>query len=60
MDNLSLSDNSNSNKEVPNSSKDKFELTEENRDKMLLGFEYLDLKVYLLSGEIEQLFKKKK
>jgi len=47
-------------KEVANSTKDKFELTEENGEKMLLGFEYFDLKVYLLSGEIDQLFKKKK
>lgn len=47
-------------KEIENSIKGKFELTEENKDKMLLGFEYFDLKVYLTSGEVEQLFKKKK
>lgn len=57
IDKLSVNEN---NKEVANSTKDKFELTEENRDKMLMGFEFFDLKVYLLSGEIEQLFKKKK
>ena len=53
---LSISDK----KEISNSTKDKFDLNEENKDKMLMGFEYFDLKVYLLSGEIDQLFKKKK
>jgi len=46
--------------EFVNSTKEKFELNRENNDKMLMGFEHFDLKVYLLTGEIDQLLKKKK
>lgn len=48
------------NKEEKNSSANKFELNQENKDNVLMGFECFDLKVVLVTGEIDQIFKKKK
>lgn len=56
IDNLTIQNN----KEIPNSTSENFELNKENNDKMLMGFEYFDLKIYLLTGETDQFFKKKK
>lgn len=40
--------------------KDSIILTDENTDKTLLGFENFDMKLILVTGEIDQFFKKKK
>jgi dynein assembly factor 3 len=43
-----------------NKPNEKFSLENENNDKILLGFEYFDTKIYLVTGEVDQFFKKKK
>jgi len=48
------------NEQISDSNIDKFVLDQENKDKTLMGFEFFDMKIVLLTGEIDQIFKKKK
>lgn len=63
LNNLKIEDGkqiNNNNEQINESYTDKFVLDKENKDKTLMGFEFFDMKIVLLTGEIDQIFKKKK
>jgi len=55
-----INNKNNENKEKNNFTTNNQESSEDNKDNILIGFEYFELKLFLITGEIDKILKKKK